>query len=169
MSAAFRLGWSIAPLLNIDFSYDSNLDGLDERVKAAIAKKLTMLTTIMHNKVVENITGKILQQKTGQLLSSIQQRVDTSSNPMMGEVFVEPTSAKAWALEKGGEREYQILPTKSAVLRFYWDKVGQVVNFYSVNHPPSREFAYLKTALMEMETLVAEGLQSAIDEALEGG
>lgn len=155
-------------MLNIDFSYDSNLDGLDERVKLAIAKKLLSLTTLMHDKVIENISGKILQQKTGQLISSIQQRTDTNSNPMVGEVYVEPATAKAWALEKGGEREYQILPTKAEVLRFYWDKIGQVVSFHSVNHPPSREFAYLKAALLEMETLAPEGLQAAIDEALEG-
>jgi hypothetical protein len=154
-------------MFTVNFEYDGKLDGLDEKIRVAVAAKLTELTGILHNKVIENISGKILQKQSGQLAGSIQQSVDTSNEPMIGFVFPEPASPKAWALEKGGESYYPITPTKAAVLRFI-AKSGETVFAKSVNHPPSKEFAYLRLALEEMEPIIPAEFRDAIAEAIAG-
>jgi hypothetical protein len=154
-------------MFEVNFEYDGSLEGLDEELKVAIAAKLTELTNVLYDKVIDNVSGKILKKQTGELASSIRQEVDTEADVMIGTVFPSPASAKAWALEKGGEKSYVIVPTKATILKFFWDKVGQTVFFTSVNHPPSKEFAYLRLALEEMETLVPDGFREAIQTVLD--
>ena len=105
-------------MFTVNFEYDGKLDGLDEKIRLAVANKLTELTQVLENKVIENVSGKILQKQTGQLAGSIRKEVDDASEPMVGIVFPEPASPKAWALEKGGEKEYAFGPTKASVLHF---------------------------------------------------
>lgn len=153
-------------MLNIDFQYDSKLDNLEEEIKIAVAVKLTELTRLLYDKVIENVSGKILQKQTGQLAESIITEIDIGSNPMIGSVLPLPQSPKAFALEKGGEKSYTITPSKATMLKFYWDKAGKTMFLRSVNHPPSKEFAYLRSALEDMESLVPEGFQQALDQVL---
>lgn len=86
---------------------------------------------------------------------------------MFGEVFIEPTTPKALALEKGGERMYEILPTKASVLRWI-NKGGEKVFAKHVNHPPSRAFRYLGEAYDEMVEIVPGAMEAAIQQTLDG-
>jgi hypothetical protein len=155
-------------MLEVTFKHDTKLDGLDDAIVNAVGNKMVALTQELYNKVIENLSGKILQQKSGQLVSSVHQFVDQVADPMTGSVYIEPASPKAWALEHGGERSYLISPSKAQVLKFFWDKAGQTVFFPSVTHPPSREFAYLRTALEEMQPNFAAGFQQVIQDVLDG-
>jgi|HubBroStandDraft_2_1064218.scaffolds.fasta_scaffold178658_2 hypothetical protein len=148
------------------FTYDGRLEGLDEEIKTAVAAKLNQLTYSLYSKVMENVEGRILQKRSGDLASSIRMEVDTSSNPMVGTVFPEPADAKAWALERGGDRDYPIVPTKGSVLAFYWEKEGRFAFLPSVNHPPSRAFRYLGLALDEIEPTISSEFLEAINEVL---
>lgn len=151
-------------MIVIDFQYDSSLDNIDERLKVAIGRKLTELTQVLYDKVIENVSGKILQKQSGQLAGSIAQEVDAAGEPMIGTVFVEPATPKAWALERGGEKHYIIEPVKSQVLRWY-SKDGALRFAQSVLHPPSKEFAYLRLALEDMQSLMPDGFKEAIEQA----
>lgn len=129
----------------------THLDDLDERMKRAISRKMTQLTNLMYQKVIDNLSGKILQTKSGQLVGSVyKQRDRMSGGVITGHVGIEPETPKAWALEKGGRDFYPITPKSASVLKFYWDKVGETVYLHYVNHPPSRQFGYLSDALEEM-------------------
>jgi hypothetical protein len=150
----------------LEFKYDGKLEGLDEKIKAAVEAKLGQLSYVLYTKVMENVSGKILGKRSGSLASSIKLEVDYGSNPMVGTVFPEPADAKAWALEKGGKGYYPITPSKASVLAFYWDKEGRQAFLPSVNHPPSKAYAYLSSALQEMEDLVPEGFREALEEVL---
>ena len=99
-------------MFTVNFEYDGKLDGLDEKIRLAVANKLIELTAILYNKVLTNVSGKILNKQTGQLAGSIEWNYDTSDNPMYGIVFPQPASPKAWALEKGGKSHYPIFPSK---------------------------------------------------------
>jgi hypothetical protein len=154
-------------MLNIEFTVPSNLAYLDERLKTAIAAKLTELTTLLFDKVQENLNGKILQKKTGQLSDSMRKNVDTSTEVMVGVVFPDPASPKAWALEKGGIGYYPITPSKASVLSWI-GKSGARVFAASVNHPPSKAFHYMEDALEEMRELVPAGFEEAIQSVLDG-
>ena len=153
-------------LFEISFDYDSKLDTLDERIKVAVVEKLTSLTQIMYNKVRENLSGFVLNKVSGQLYDSVRQEVSSSGESDFGTVFMEPASPKAWALEKGGNGYYPIVPTKASLLRFFSKQEGQIVFRKEVNHPPSKAFGYLRLAFEEMQELVPEGFEQAINEVL---
>lgn len=154
-------------MLEISFVGNTRLDSLGRRLRVATEKKMTQLTDMLYDKVIENLSGKILQRKSGELASSIRKELDFSADVMIGTVYVEPATAKAEALEYGGKEYYPIVATKASVLHFF-TKSGQEVFAKSVRHPPSKEFAYLRHALWDVEELVPEGFREYIQAALAG-
>lgn len=154
-------------MFDIKFEYDSRLDTLDEAIITAVTKKLAELTIKMYEKVIENVSGKILQKQSGQLAGSVNLNFGFDGGTRIGEVFIDPASPKAWALEKGGTQYYDIRPTKAQFLHFFTKSGAEVFTKY-VSHPPSREFAYLRTALDEMRPLVQPGLAEAVQAILDG-
>lgn len=155
-------------MIEVELTYNDNLMNMDERLKLAIAAKLTQLTRMLYEKVIDNLSGKILQKQSGELMSSIKQSTDIVGDHMTGRVFVDPPSAKAYALEFGGKSFYPIDPVKARVLHWI-SKEGESVFRMHVDHPPSKEFAYLRTALEEMKELVPEGFNDAITSVFAGG
>lgn len=155
-------------MLEVSFEGDTRLDSLGRRLRVATEKKMIQLTGMLYDKVIENVSGKILQKQSGELASSIKQQLDLVGETMLGSVFVDPANDKAWVLEKGGKGYYPIVATKAQVLHFF-TKSGTEVFTKSVHHPPSREFAYMRTALEEMTELVPQGFQEYIRAVLDGG
>ena len=154
-------------MFKIEFQYDSRLDTLGNDVWNAVVDKLTDLTARVHEKVLDNVSGKILQKQTGQLADSIMQRISYGEKTVTGTVYVSPETPKAWALEKGGEGFYEIYPTKANVLRYY-NKEGKKVFAKHVNHPPSKDFGYLREAFEEMAPLIPTELADTVQRALSG-
>lgn len=143
-------------------------EDLAQEFRSALEAKFGALAQRLYDKVIENLSGKVLAEKSGELKASIQQLTDVAGDPMTAIVGPEPASAKAWALEYGGRGDYPIFPTKAKVLSFFWDKVGQQVWFPAVNHPPSKEFAYLRSALAEVEATAVEEMRETAAEVLGG-
>jgi hypothetical protein len=154
-------------MFKIHFEVDNKLDNLDEKIKAAVAKKLIELVDVAYGKVYENLSGKVLQKKSGQLLGSLRRSVSLNNNENVGQIFLDDDTPKALALEKGGERYYPIVATKASILSFI-SKSGERVFAHSVNHPPSKAFGYFRLAGEEMVDLVPAGFKEAIDEAISG-
>lgn len=154
--------------LEIALTGQDKIDAIGRKLHTVTLRKLTQLTDIMYNKVQENLSGKILQKQTGQLASSIRKEVTESGSEMMGVVFVDPVTPKALALEKGGERYYDIYPVRAKMLRFV-NKSGEIVYASHTYHPPSKDFAYLRTALEEMESLIPESFRESIETLIRDG
>lgn len=153
--------------LEVSLEGTTRLDSLGRRLRVATEKKMIELTGALYEKVIENVSGKILQTKTGQLRSSIFRFNNVENDVYVGSVYVDPETPKAWALEKGGKGYYPIVATKAQVLHFF-TKSGQEVFTKAVNHPPSREFAYMRTALEEMQELIPMGFKEYIQQVLGG-
>lgn len=148
-------------MLEVSFE-TTNLTDLDVKMRRAISRKMTELTILLYEKVQENLAGKILQTKSGQLLSSVEyERERMTEGVITGSVFINPETPKAFALEFGGKGNYPIVPTKSSVLRFI-SKGGATVFASSVDHPPSRKFGYLQHALEEIELRIPERFSDLI-------
>ena len=144
------------------------LDSIGRKLRVLTFRKLNQLTDMLENKVIENLSGKILQKQSGALLESVHKNVEQSGDASIGRVFISPETTKAWVLEKGGTRSYIILPVKGEALKWI-TKGGETVFAKSAFHPPSREFAYLRSAIEEMAPLVPEVYQEAIEAMLSGG
>lgn len=153
-------------MIEFKFEYDGKIDTMADRVTTAVTKKLAELTIRMYEKVIENVSGKLLQKQSGQLLSSIDLNFGFDGNTKVGEVLVSPATPKAWALEKGGEDFYTIIPTKTDLLHWFRDDKHHFAK--EVLHPPSKEYAYLRTALEEIQGVALEELQEVVQAALNG-
>lgn len=157
-------------MITIKFVGDTELlarfDALPDNIRAAVAEKLEQLTEMLRQKVVDNVSGKVLQKRSGDLASRIQSEVDTASIPMTGFVGPNPSDAKAWVLEYGGKGWYDIFPVKASVLRFV-SKSGDLVFAKYVNHPPGQPFYYLRSALVEMADPVVSGFYEALEKAIQ--
>lgn len=153
-------------MLSMYLEYDNVLDGIDKRYDALMKERFAEVADMLQQKVIDNIMYAKFKNPTGALAGTIQKDVDTGSSPMSVIVGPVPESPKAWALEYGGKGSYAIFPTKAAVLRFYWEKVGAVVFRPYVQHPPMMEYRYLRDALAEAEPEALGMLASVIDELL---
>lgn len=144
-----------------------DLDGLDERVRIAVQKKFEYLADLLFDKVMENVTGRILQSKSGQLAESIKKEVHAEANPMYAIVGPKPATPKAWALEKGGREDYPIFPIKAMALHFFWEKMGEEVFMsYVPEHPPASPYRYLGRAYETVRRQAPQAMKDAIEEAM---
>jgi hypothetical protein len=155
-------------MLEISLEGTTRIDSIGRHLRVATEKKMIELTDLMYEKVMENVSGKILNKQTGQLAGSIHKENASAGDFYLGSVYVSPVTDKAWVLEKGGKGYYPITATKASVLHFF-SKSGEEVFTKSVNHPPSKEFAYLRRALEEMEDVVPRGFRDYIQTVLDGG
>lgn len=155
-------------VLQVSFEGTARLDSLGRRLNRATEQAAIDLTDVLYMKVLDNISGKILQKRSGELAASVRQETLVTDGVYTSSVWIEPDSDKAWALEKGGKGFYPIEATKATVLRFF-TKSGEKVFAKTVNHPPSQKFAYLATALEETEPLVPEKFREYIQAVFDGG
>lgn len=150
-------------------TFESNVPSdLAQEFRSALEVKFTQLAKQLYDKVMENVSGKILEQRTGELAGSIRQLTDISGDFMTTILGPVPETPKAFALEYGGSEFYPIFPSKAKVLHFFWSKIGQEVWLPSVNHPPSREFAYMRSALAELEGAATEEMRETAARVLGG-
>lgn len=126
----------------------TKLKGYTARTQRKYNLELDRITELVFQKIVENLNGKILQPKTGQLRDSIQKEVHHEGYDFIAFVGPVPATAKAYALEYGGTHEYPIPVGPKGILANKDD------NFFSkrdVLHPPALKYAYLALALAEVE------------------
>lgn len=146
------------------------LDGIPSRLVQALEDKLSTLMGLVRVKVEENLSGAVLQTKSGALKGSLVSGVERiGSSTFVGFVDVGPMDAKvaAYAMvhEYGGKDYYEIVPVHKRMLRFV-GKSGDVVFAPYVYHPPAQERSYLRSALWAMESEIVEGLDEALESAL---
>jgi len=129
--------------------FGEDLVDLSARQRRKADQELDRLADLLYTKVIENLSGKVLQSKTGELKGSISKEVYHSGYEFIAFVGPVPATAKAFALEYGGKDYYMIYPSKAQVLAWIADD-GDYVFAKRVAHPPSKEYAYLRSALEEV-------------------
>jgi hypothetical protein len=132
-------------------AFGERLYGLSDRVRTRWNEKLEFTAKLLYEKVIENLSGRILQVQSGQLRDSVELEVFTSGYDFIAFVGPVPVTPKAVALEFGGAGDYLIPLGRGGVL------ANRETGFFSkstVVHPPSKEYAYLRTAMEEIEALI---------------
>jgi hypothetical protein len=131
--------------------FGEKIYGLSDRIRTKWNAKLEETAHLLKEKVLQNLDGKILHKRSGQLYESIQEETYTSGYYFIAFVGPIPATPKAFALELGGRGDYIIPVGPKGFLARKED------NFFSkrdVLHPPSKEYAYLRTALEEVEPTI---------------
>jgi hypothetical protein len=143
--------------------FGEKIYGLSARIRTKWNQKLEQTAELLHEKVLENLSGKILGVRSGQLRDSIQKDVYSSGYDFIAFVGPVPATPKAFALEYGGKGDYLIPVGPKGFLA---NREGDFFTKHSVDHPPSKEYAYLRMALEEVEIGLPGELVLAVDEAL---
>lgn len=129
-------------------AFGEKLYGLSKRLRSKWNARMESAGQELKAKVLENLDGKILQKRSGQLYDSIELDVYTEGYDFIAFVGPVPATPKAMSLEFGGKGDYLIPIGAKGVLA---NKDTGFFSKSSVIHPPSKEYAYLRTALEEIE------------------
>jgi len=144
--------------------------GLDpEAVAAALADKAEALRQALEAQVIANLSGAILNVRSGRLLGSIES--DLEDDGSGSTVRVESDDVPyAGILETGGKTAaHDILPSKARALAFV---TGGAQRFAKIVHHPGstiRAFAFMGSALDALQDEIETGLKAAVLEALGAG
>lgn len=145
----------------------AKLGGLPEKVQLALRAKMEEEVEILRDKVAENLSGGVLNLKTGALLSALVSGTEELGDLLVGYVGIESEdeNVKQYAVahEYGGKSYYPITPIHKTLLVFFWERMGKVVFLKGVNHPPQKERSYLRSALYELRPEIEEGLKTAVE------
>jgi phage gpG-like protein len=144
----------------IDVDFDS------DAVTAALLDKADQLRAALEAQVIANLSGEVLTPRSGALLDSISSDIEDDGSELT--VTVESSGVPyAGILEYGGKTAaHDIVATKAKALAFM---AGGALRFARlVHHPGSqiRAFAYMGSALDDLQDDIEGGLKDAVLDAL---
>ncbi len=146
---------------------DVDLD--TDAVAAALADKADLLRQELEAEVKANLSGAILKTRSGALLGSISSDLENDGSSFTATVASDDVPY-AGILEYGGKTAaHDIMPSNAKALAFI---AGGAQRFAKIVHHPGstiRAFAYMGSALDELQSEIQDGLKEAVLEALGAG
>jgi phage gpG-like protein len=148
--------------LALDDGVSAALDAAPERVRDALADKANGLAAALQAKIQQNLSGTVLNQKSGALARSIVTTIDDASTDVR--VTLASSGIKYAAIhEYGGViPPHEIVPDKAKALAFLVggkQAFAARVNLPAITMP---ERSYLRSALVEMADEIRDGLSEAV-------
>lgn len=144
----------------------AKLERLPEHLQLLLREKMEALVDTAYAKVQENLSGKVLQEKSGMLKASVRHGVQQQGSLLIGYIELDPEPPYAKVQEFGGKGSYLITPSKANLLSFYWELLGKRVALRYVNHPPLPARPYITPVLAELAAKSDAEFQSAINSAI---
>lgn len=143
----------------------SDLPGGDA-VLSALLQKAETLRAALAAKVDMNLSGNVLQTRTGALRDSISSSVEDGGEVVA--ILIESVGVPYAAIQEYGGRTsaHDIVATKSKALRFIGPRG---VTFAKIVHHPGSLIparSYVGSAIAEMREALQDGLKSSILDAL---
>jgi phage gpG-like protein len=140
------------------------LSAMPDRLRAALAEKVDALAQTLFAQVVGvNLSGGVLNTRTGALRDSIRMQASQQDGAIGVEIFSDGDLPYAAIQEYGGKTAaHEILPDKARVLAFVMN--GSRVFARRIQHPGSQipERSYLRSALEDQGEDIAQGLTTVV-------
>jgi len=140
------------------------LGAMPDRLRAALAEKVDALAQTLFAQVVGvNLSGGVLNTRTGALRDSIRMQASQQDGAIGVEIFSDGDLPYAAIQEYGGKTAaHEILPDKARVLAFVMN--GSRVFARRIQHPGSQipERSYLRSALEDQGEDIAQGLTTVV-------
>jgi phage gpG-like protein len=137
-----------------------------DAIGQVLAERIADLTQQLQARVEDNLSGAILNQRSGRLASSIISGMDDSGDAFAG--FVSSQGVPYAAIQEYGGKTaaHDILAVKAKALAFV--SAGGMVFAKSVHHPGSRipAHGYLGRALADMQDAIETDLKQSVLDAL---
>lgn len=141
------------------------LDKMPKKLQERLNTEMKTIADMLYERVVENLSGKILRIKSGQLVNSIVEDVTTTLFETTATIRPVPVTAKSLALEFGS-REYQIEAKNYPYLVFFWEKENKWMRIKRVTHPQMKGFFYLREAFEALEPIIEGSFIRASEEGI---
>jgi phage gpG-like protein len=149
--------------------FSARLDVLPDQLRAALTEKVQALASALYAQVVGvNLSGSILNARSGALRDSIQIEVQAQDARIDAKIFSDGDVPYAAILEFGGKTAaHEILPDKTRALAFLTN--GKQVFARRIQHPGSTFAArsYLGGALDDASGEIVSTLREVIAAAAE--
>jgi phage gpG-like protein len=139
------------------------LGATPDRLRAALVEKVEALAQNLFAQVDVNLSGGVLQTRSGALRDSIEMQLSEQDDSIGAEIFSDGSVPYAAIQEYGGKTAaHQILPDKARVLAFVMN--GKQVFARTIHHPGSQIPArsYLGSALDEQRDDIAQELTDVV-------
>lgn len=137
-------------------------------IRAALVEKMTAVSTMLQSKIVgEKLSGQLLNRRTGKLSDSVRiEGVTVTDTEIDGGVTAGGGPVTYAAALEYGSKPHIIVPVKARALAFMID--GKQIFAMRVNHPGTKEYAFMRGTLAENEDVITAEFQDAAREAAEG-
>ena len=149
----------------------ARFDAMPAKIRQALLAKTRYFAVLLEQKVKENLYGKLLKYRTGELYGSIFNEVTEDANSVTGKVASSASSKAApYAAiqEYGGTTKAHVIEAVNGkALAFMMG--GKQVFFKRVNHPGSTIPAhrYMGSAFDAMKGDIAAGYEQAVQQAIQ--
>lgn len=156
---------AIELLVNIEQAQEYANDRRDALVDM-LATRIDAVDQMMADRVRENLSGGVLQTRTGKLLSTVMQEpAQISGNEITAAVTAGGDAAPYGIyFEEGGAGYYDIVPINARVLAFMAE--GQMIFAKMVHHPPIPKLPWFQPAVDEAAEEMEAQLNQVIGEVL---
>jgi HK97 gp10 family phage protein len=143
----------------------ARLEAMPEKLTAALGEEAARLGDELRAAVARNLTGGVLQQRSGRLAGSLDVSVEQNGAAVSATVGTDMPYAAIH--EYGGViPAHEILPKSARALAFPWQ--GRERFFKRVELPPVQmpERSFLRSALAEMEPEIRAAMAAAVSRAV---
>lgn len=132
-----------------------------------LAIKMDEVNQLFTDRVKGNLSGGVLQTRTGNLLSTLMQEpAQISGDDIIGAVTAGgPLAPYGIYFEEGGTSYYEIRPINARVLAFM--SGGAMMFAKMVNHPPIPKLPWFGPEVETGREQMAEGLNQVFQEVLQ--
>jgi len=141
------------------------LEAMPGKLAAALGEEAARLGEELRAAVERNLSGGVLQQRTGRLAASIDASVERSGAAVLATVGTDVPYAAIH--EYGGViPAHEILPKSARALAFPWQ--GRERFFKRIELPPVQmpERSFLRSALVEMAPEIRAAMAAAVNRAV---
>lgn len=138
----------------------TNFESASDRITAQLRAKIETLQHLLADKIRANLSGGILQVRSGKLLGSVKELpIETNGLVIEGPVQVGgPDIPYGVVLEHGGTHSYVIVPVNKQYLTFLLD--GKRIFTKLVHRTPLLARHYVGLAVAEVEPEVLSHFES---------
>lgn len=138
----------------------AGLENTSDRVTLKLREKVEFLQHLLAEKIRANLSNEILQVRSGKLLGSVKELpIEVNGLVVEGPVQVGgPDLPYGAVLEKGGVRNYDIVPVNKQYLAFMID--GKQIFTKLVHRTPLLARQYVGLAVTEIESEVRTQFES---------
>jgi hypothetical protein len=139
-----------------------NLRPLDERMRSRLRGDVISLIRRVKARVVENLSGRLLQRRSGRLVGAVRSELIETTDSIGGRVFIDGVPYARIQDAGGKTSPHVIVARNSKSLAFVWH--GRQVFFRRVNHPGSniRGVHYMEDALDAMRQDIIDTYRGAV-------